>query len=181
MENKILKMIFGLCLVVLASACAKDESSPTIASTGYYISNGVCYASGTTTQVNSSYCTTSSSGYYITNGVCYNSSGTALATTYGSVVSGYYIANGICYNSSGVALTSGSTTSTTTTYVWQNGVCVISGTTTAVSSTLCSGTTTGTTCYGYYYQPNYGWGYCQGSNCCGAWLYNQSGQLVYCQ
>lgn len=82
--------------------------------------------------------------------------------------------------------TAATTATTVTTYTLTNGVCYVTGTSTVVASTYCgvSTTTTSTTttsiCTGYYYHPSQGWGVCNGTNCRNMYLYDQTGQLVWC-
>lgn len=165
MENKWIKKILGLVallpMLALATACNGVDQSAVSAATTYTLTGGVCYVSGTSTVVSSSFCgvsTTTTSGYTLTGGVCY-------VTGTSSVVDSSYCG-------------------TTSTYTWSGGVCYIAGTSTVVNTSYCGSstttTTTGSLCLGYYYHPAYGWGVCNGQNCRAMYLYNQSGQVVWC-
>jgi hypothetical protein len=84
----------------------------------------------------------------------------------------------------GNSQTAATTATTVSGYYLSNGTCYASGTTTVVATSYCTTTTTttsGQVCLGTYYQPGYGWGVCNSANCHGVYLYNSSGQLVYCQ
>lgn len=157
---KIAQLLFALPLLIALSACGKSSTAATTTTTGYYLSNGVCYAANSATAVATTYCS-STTGYYLSNGYCYSSTtGTIVATTYCSSTTGYTLSNGVCYSTS---------------------------TGTAVATAYCSGTSTTTSqaCYGMYYYSN---GYatqivqCNGTNCRGYTLYDyNTKQPVYCQ
>lgn len=162
------QLLFALPLSIALSACGKSSTSSTTTSSGYYLSNGYCYASSTGTIVATSYCS-STSGYYLSNGYCYSSTGSIVATAY-------------C-----------TSTTSTTGYTYSNGYCYSTATGTVVATAYCTGTTTGTTtgtistgtCYGQYYYTN---GYmtqivqCYGANCRGYTLYEYNTRMpIYCQ
>lgn len=111
------------------------------------------------------------------NGNSQQAATTTTATT-------YTLTNGVCYvtGTSTVVSTTSCGVSTTTGYTLTNGVCYITGTTTIVATTYCgTATTTGSLCLGTYFDPRVGvWGTCNGTNCRGMYMYNTSGQMVWC-
>ena len=164
---KITKLIRGLFvafallpMMMSLTACNGNSQTAATTATTYTLTSGICYVTGTSTVVSTTYCgVTTTTGYTLSGSVCY-------VTGTSTVVSSTYCG----------------TTTTTTGYTLSGNICYVTGTSTVVSSTYCGvTTTTGTSCVGYYYSPTVGWGYCNGTNCRGYYLYNQAGQLTYCQ
>lgn len=104
MENSFVrKMIYGISTVLaILSFVACNGNSQTAATaatttSGYYLSNGTCYASGTATVVATTYCTTTGTTYYLSNGTCYtNGTNAIVATSYCTTTSTTTTTTSIC-------------------------------------------------------------------------------------
>lgn len=164
MKKNILFIAIQMVLLAGLGCAAKTSNSSGTSSSGYYLSNGVCYSSSTGVATSSGYCTSSTT--YNTSLFSWNGT-TCTSLTLGTTVNTAYCkSNPFSYNTS--------------------GQCVDSLTAQVVASTYCTGSTTtvGTTngqCYGTYAYNIYGYVQymtCAGSNCSGYRLYSMATQQI---
>lgn len=139
-----MKFLIAIILSIFVLGCPKknDPAQTTTTTTGYQLSNGLCYSTSTGQQVATGLCTTTTNGYQLSNGICYSTS------------TGQQVATGFC-------------TSTNSGYYSNNGYCYMSSTGQQVNNSFCStSTTTSGQCIGVYiYNGQYV--QCNGADCRG--------------